>query len=169
LAAPHGAFFWPAARSHAQKQFLAGYRYDPEAQFEAKQPLARHAGVWFQWGRATHAAREVQALKGPKRPGEVSRVVGKAGYFDLNSMQKALLGVFGLRAASIRGTVGVEWLLWRTICGLGTAKRKRWDNVSRAVLEATNRTRDPMTRLHLRDIHMEIQRILDVKPGTVIT
>lgn len=122
-------YYWPVARGRAQQQFLAGYRYDPETRFVAKEPPARHAGVWFQWGRAIHATREVQALNGPKRPGEISRVVEKAGYFDRNSMQKALLGVFGLRPVGIRGTAGVEWLLWRALCGLGTAKRKRWDKV----------------------------------------
>jgi hypothetical protein len=119
-------YYWPAARDHAQLQFLAGYQYDPEARFVAKEPLTRHAGVWFQWGRALHAAREVQALAGPKRRGERSRVAAKAGYFDLNSMRKAILGAFGLRPAAIRGTAGVEWLLWRALCGLGTAKRKKW-------------------------------------------
>lgn len=74
-------------------------------------------------GRALGAARRIQR----ETEGPLLGIAYQAGYADHRAMSRALVRAFGVGPASIRGTVGWEWLMWRFVTGLGEGRGRAWD------------------------------------------
>lgn len=111
-------------RRQAVRQFIVGFGYDSESPHGQLQAMSRSRGpIWLRVGRGVRAGVNLQLE--PDLP--LRQVARRSGFFDSKAMERSIWRLFGVRARDIRGTMGLNWLLWRFVSGQGHGREIRWD------------------------------------------
>jgi AraC-like DNA-binding protein len=109
--------FFTDAPEHADLSSLLEAHRIPQstARFRLQKKSLPAPSQWFQLARALHAALRLQA----DPDASMAAVAQQMGFADHSALAHLLRRSLGVRARSIRGTLGWEWLLHRWLASRG--------------------------------------------------